>query len=404
MKVRIGDLCFSEAERDGILDVINSERISEGRKVREFENELARLVSRQYAIAVNSGTSALVASLTALKQDPRFTLLKRPKVLTSPLTYIATANSIVVCGMEPVFVDVDPLTFEIIPEQVEAALSQDPSIGAIIPVHLMGYPCAMDSLSRIADRFKVGLVEDAAQAHGSTYRGKQVGSWGHLTAYSFYIAHNIQAGELGAVTTDDPPLASAIRRIKSNGRLCDCSVCKRYEGRCPRIHDDSSNDFDPRFTHAIIGYNFRTTEFSAAIALPQLTRFHSIIETRYRNVCHLHDGLKGLEDILILPQLSSDVSYLGFPIVVRKNGKVSRGRLRRELESRGVETRPLFGCIPLHQPAYASLRSTYEGRLPNAEFLGLHGFYVGCHQYLSKEDIEYVIDTFHEAVRSIARA
>ena len=312
---------------------------------------------------MNSGTSALIAGLTAIKiNSGDKNIQNKPKVVTSPLTYVATANAIVLAGMEPVFVDVDPDTFTIPPENVKAVLEKDRSekVGGVLPVHLMGYVCDMARFEAMAKKRGLQLFEDSSQAHGSLYKGRRAGSWSHASSFSFYIAHNIQAGELGAVSPIDTEVARRIRKIKANGRACDCAVCTRPEGKCPKFRE-GKGDWDPRFLHDEIGYNFKTTEFSTAIANAQVSRANEIAEKRRANVKAMNDLLVKHSSILKLPLYSDDVSYLGYPLVIRDPKRLNRERLQIALEREGVETRPLFGCVPLHQPAYAHLKKKYRG-------------------------------------------
>jgi CDP-6-deoxy-D-xylo-4-hexulose-3-dehydrase len=215
---------------------------------------------------------------------------------------------------------------------------------------------------------------------------------GKAGTFSFYVAHNIQAGEMGAITTDDEDTAKIVRKIKAAGRICDCPICTRHQGVCPREGDEH----DPRFTHDIIGFNFKTTEFEAALGITQLRRADEITKKRRENVKYLNDALKQHSDVLKLPVYSPDVSYLAYPIVVKKQSRISCRRLRKELEKLGVESRPLFGCIPTQQPAYGFLKKEYMKRLPVAEYLGENAFYVGCHQYLSQEQLEHMVKCFEE--------
>jgi CDP-4-dehydro-6-deoxyglucose reductase, E1 len=395
--VGVGDMKIGPAEREAINSVLDSGKISEGPRTRDFERAWAEYVGTKCSVAVNSGTSALIAGLTALQAMGS---KKGAKVLTTPLTYIATANAVVLTGMQPVFVDVDPVHFCITPDNIAAKLEEadDPSEFAIIlPVHLMGYPADMDPINRLAKKYGLITMEDSSQAHGSMYKGKRTGSLSRLSTFSFYIAHNIQAGELGAVATDDHDLARLVRRIKANGRICDCSICTRKTGGCPRSKDDP--DRDPRFTHDLIGYNFKTMEFQTALALVQLARAEEIMSARQRNFKYLNQGLESLSGLIELPEFDENVSYLAYPLVLRDSRKIRRQRLIAELERHGVEARPLFGCIPTQQPAYSQYAKEYEGELPVAERLGSLGFYVGCHQYLERSDLDHIIRTLGDALR-----
>jgi len=403
--VRVGEFRVDGPIRKAVERVLESGRISEGRETRAFEESFASFIGTKHAVAVNSGTSALIAGLTALKVNSSDkSVQNRPKVVTSPLTYVATANAIVLAGMEPAFVDVNPDTFTITPDNVKAVLEKDRSgkVGGVLPVHLMGYVCDMDPLRSMARSHDAFLFEDSSQAHGSIYKGRRAGSMSDMSSFSFYIAHNIQAGELGAVLTNDMKLARLVRKIKANGRVCDCLVCTRGKGKCPRFRTGSKS-WDPRFFHDIIGYNFKIMEFPAAIASAQISRADDIAAKRRKNVKALNDLLVKHGDDLRLPQYSDDLSYLGYPIVIRDPKKLNRERLQVALERNGVETRPLFGCIPIHQPSFAHLKKKYHGKLPNAEYIGANGFYIGCHQYLTEKDLGTASSAFDRSIDEAAR-
>ena len=398
--IRTGDFKFSDEEKEIINKVLDSNRITEHKETRKFEKNWAKKIGTKYSVAVNSGTSALIAGLWALKylsEDE-----KRKKVITTPLTYIANANAIRLSGLEPVYGDIERETFSLKPSEIERILKeQNPKeFLAILPVHLMGYPCDMDKINNIAKKHELFVFEDAAQAHDSKYKGETLGSIGDLSNFSFYIAHNLQVGELGAVNTNNPEIKKLVRKIKSNGRLCSCDICTRMEGKCPEILNNAKKggdeDFDPRFTHDILGFNFRTTEFSTALANSRINHIDEINKKRQENLLYLNDGLKEHGQILQLPKFSEDVSYLAYPLILKKG---SRGNLMRKLENKGIETRSLFGCIPTQQPSFSDLKKEYEGKLPNAEEIGKKGFYIGIHQFLTKEDLNYVVDSFKEVLK-----
>jgi CDP-6-deoxy-D-xylo-4-hexulose-3-dehydrase len=393
--ISVGEFRIDNIGRNAINKVLDSGRISEGENVKRFEEEWARYIGTRYSIALNSGTSALIAGLIALRHRYR-KIKEKAKIITAPISYVATSNAIVLTGFRPVFVDVDKDTFCITPENIRAYLEtvRDPEQYALIlPVHLMGYSCDMDEINRIAKEYGLLVFEDSAQAHGTVYRGKKVGSLSSLSDFSFYIAHNIQVGEMGAVVTNDYELIRLIKKIKANGRVCDCPICTRNTAGCPKMRS-VKNDLDPRFTHDMIGYNFKTMEFQAALGLAQLRKIDWIIKRRRKNVKYLNDELEKFSSMLQLPKYDENVSYMAYPIVIVDPRKISRRKIRTRLEKMGVETRPLFGCIPTQQPAYSYLRKEYKGKLPVAESVGSNGFYVGCHQYLTREDLDYMVKAF----------
>jgi len=399
-RIAVGCLKIGKDEREAVSSVLDSGRISEGEKTAAFEKKWADFVGTKFSVAVSSGTAALLTVLTAFKL--LYKLENRPKVITSPLTYISDANAIVLSGFEPVFVDIDPVTFGITPEAIESYLKKDPDssrCSIVLPVDLMGYSVAIDKIKAVAKRYNLLVLEDAAEAHGTIYRGKRSGSQADAAIFSFYIAHNIQAGEMGAITTNDSQIYRLCKKLKSNGRSCECAVCTRSKGRCPYLNGVS--DLDPRFTHDVIGYNFKTMEFPPAIALAQLPKAEDIIRKRKSNVEYLNKRLAKFQNILQLPLLSNSVSYLAYPIVIKNPSLISRSQIAYELEKYGIESRPLFGCIPTQQPAYEYLKESYRNKLPNAEYIGKNGFYVGCHQYLKEEDLDYLVFVFSKIMKKV---
>ena len=293
-----------------------------GKRFANLSKIFADYIGTRYCLAVSSGTAALLVGLLALLYDDRFPRIKPgSKVITSPVTYIATSNAIKLSGMEPVYLDIDSCTFALQPHLIEEHLSKVENIedySMILPVHLMGYPCDMDEINRIARKFGLVTFEDSAQAHGTVYKGKRTGSLSLLSDFSFYIAHNIQAGEMGAVVTDDEHLYKMMRKLKANGRMCECFVCTRSEGRCPILNKQKEEeDNDPRFLHDWIGYNFKTMEFQAALGVSQVKKAEDIFQKRLENVRYLNSNLSQYSDRLLIPIYSDSVSYLAYPIIIK---------------------------------------------------------------------------------------
>ena len=164
---------------------------------------------------------------------------------------------------------------------------------------------------------------------------------------------------------------------------------------------DKELDYDPRFSHSLIGANFKTMEFQSALGVAQMEKADRIFVQRQKNVKYLNEKLAEYGDLFILPEFSDQVSYLAYPIILKKNKRLSRRILRRALEAAGVETRPLFACIPTQVDSFKSLMNEYAGQLPNAEYLGKNAFYVGCHQYLTEDDLDYMVAAFTKIIKEI---
>ncbi len=403
-KIRIGEIILGAEEKAALHTVIESGHITEGKFSHKFEIGFADYIGTKAGIITNSGTSSLLLGIKALLIDERFPkIAPGKKVITSPVTYAATSNSIVLSGLEPIYVDIDPVTFKLLPEAVEAAILEQGAdeIGLILPVHLMGFPNDMDALLDLAAKYDLQIFEDAAQAHGTRCKGKTIGTFGICAAYSFYVAHNIQAGEMGAVLTSDSKMERNMRSLKANGRQCACRRCVRNETGCVMMKPGDDEFHDPRFIHDHIGYNFKTTDFCAALGCTMLSKAEKIRTQRYKNVARLNELLAEFSDSLQLPVLSEDFSYLGYPILIKKESGIRRANLLKLLDDEGVENRPLFGCIPLHQPSYSYLKEQYQGKLPNAEYVGTHGFYIGCHQFLDNDDLEFMAEAFTKTMKGL---
>jgi CDP-6-deoxy-D-xylo-4-hexulose-3-dehydrase len=381
------------------MDVCNSGRVTEDKKTIEFERKWAEKIGTRYSVAVNSGTSGLILGFTALKylaNDP-----KRKKVITTPLTFIASSNAIKICNLEPVYGDVNKDTFDILPSEIEKILKEnDPSeFLAINPVHLMGYPCKMDEINKIAKEHSLYVFEDAAQAHGTKYQGKTIGSFGDLANYSFYPAHNITVGEFGAVNTNNLEIRKLLRQLKAHGRLCSCDICIKMDGKCPEMeryeNQKYGDSFDPRYTNYLIGFNFKSNEFMSALAVERLKAMDYTNNRRRENVKYLNDGLAKYSDVLQLAKYSDDVSYLAYPLIVKEGSGKS---MREELTKRKIENRPLFGCIPFDQPSFSEYEEEYKGKLPNAQYLGKEGLFVGCHPGLKEKQLDKIIGAFDDII------
>lgn len=384
--IPVGDFPLGEEERAAINRVVDSGRLSEGQETRAFEKEFAAYLGIKHCIAVGSGTMALMVALKATE----YAGLIRPnaRVLVPANTFIADANAIVLSGMTPVFGDVDNRTY-----CLRSTSTFAKHIDLVLPVHLLGYMVEMQELYRFATRYSPDTIiaEDAAEALGSTLGECKAGTLGLWSTFSFYIAHTVQVGEMGAICTDDAEIARICRSIKAHGRLCDCPRCTRPEGKCPHL------DRNPRFTAQYIGFNAKVMEFQSALARVQLARIDENIAKRRRNFRLLKAALEPLGDFIHPIYEQDGMVPMVFPIVLNQEGR--RNEVIKALEARGVECRSLFACIPTQQPAYSQYKEEYAGKLPVSEWCGANGFYVGCHQHLGEDDIEFMGKQIVEVIK-----
>ncbi len=384
-KIRIGDLQFDKEERDALQRVIDSARVSEGREVQAFEEQFADWVGVKHCVAVSSGTAALMVGLKSLEYLGY--IPSDATVLIPALTFIATANAVKMCEYEPIFGDVGTDTYTL-----ESYYAMVHKTDVTLPVHLFGFSADMANIASKArwSNDDAIVCEDACQAHGTMIGDRKAGSIGLWGAFSFYIAHTVQAGELGALVTNDADIALMARRLKAQGRTCACKICTRNTTGCHLLENG-----DPRFRALYPGYNFKAMEWSAAIARVQLDKVDANIERRKGNRDRLTRSLFGAQDKLKLPRHGLYDVPMVYPLVLKSG---NRDALIVKLESAGVEARPMFGCIPTQQPAYREYKERYAGMLPISERFGRQGFYVGCHQYLNSDHMKRIAEVILESV------
>ena len=396
-RIPIGDFPLGPEEKAALQRVIESGRITEGPEVRAFEDEFAAYMGTRHCVAVSSGTAALMVGLRALIASKQFpAIFEGARVLVPALTFIATANAVKMAGMRVMFGDIDPDTMCLDPNEVDRTI-----VDIVLPVHLMGFGADIAAIKAKCDAHNprpLLLVEDAAEAHGTTIQGKKAGTFGLWGAFSFYIAHTVQAGELGCIVTDSAEIATVARQLKAHGRACKCRECTRNTTGCPQI---MAGGPDPRFLAEYIGWNFKPMEFQAALARVQLGHIEENINRRVVLRECLHGDLRSLvENEAIEPFVFQPESVpMAFPIILKRSGY--RDRVVAELEHRGVEARPLFGCIPTQQPAYIRTEDITAKRVPVADHYGADGFYVGCHQYLTAGQIDRMACIIRDVITEV---
>ena len=348
-------------EEKYVLDCLKTNWISSGGSyLKKFEEGFSRYCGVQYGIAVCNGTVALHLAYAALGIGPG------DEVIMPTLTISSTVFAALYCGAKPVFVDVQPDTWNMDPVQVEAKITKRTK--AIVPVHMYGHPCDMDAILRIARKHRVAVIEDAAQAHGAEYKGRKAGSFGKLSCFSFYSNKIVTCGEGGMVVTDDARLAQKCQSLKNLAFLKE-----------------------RRFFHKEIGFNYRMTNIQAAIGLAQLEQIDGMIARRRKNA-HLYNQLLSQIPGLSLPVECPDVQnvYWMYGVVVKPSFGMHRDELMQKLLDKGIETRTFF--IPMHnQPVLKKAGCADGKKYPVAERLGRQGFYLPSGSGLKSQEIEYIV-------------
>lgn len=394
-KIGVGYASVTETEKKYVLDALDSQRLSQGKFVAKFEKKFAQMHGHKYGVMCNSGTSALHLALLTLKEIYKWD--EETEVLVPAITFIATSNAVIHAGMKPVFVDVDLLTYNIDPDEIEKHITEKTK--CIIPVHCFGMPCQMERISEIAKEHNLKVLEDCAEAHFAKINGRVIGSFSDIMACSTYVAHTITTGVGGIMCTSDPDLVEILRSLVAHGRACTCEVCIASDSNkvCPKR---MQTNLDRRFQFVRLGYSYRVGELEGAVGLGQLERVDEIMEARHRNAETLIKGLEIVEEYIQLPRHPENVehTYMMFPILLRKNCEKTRDELVRYLEGKNIETRPMLPL--LNQPVYKEIFGDIEKKYPNAEYINHHGFYIGCHHGLTDEELQYQIEMIKKFFRN----
>ncbi|WP_340817900.1 DegT/DnrJ/EryC1/StrS family aminotransferase [Methanolobus sp. WCC4] len=344
---------LDDGEIQAVTDVLRSGIIAEGQRVAEFEEAFAEYTGTQYAVAVNSGTAALHAALLA------HGIGKDDEVITSSFSFIATANSILFTGAKPVFTDIRADTFNLDENLIEEKIT--PATKAIMPVHLYGHPAEMDAIKDIAEDHGLIIIEDACQAHGATYRGKKVGSFG-TGAFSFYPTKNMTTSEGGIITTNNEEVAAKARMIRAHGSK-------------------------QRYLHEMLGYNLRMTDISAAIGLTQLKKLPDYTSGRQHNAKLLNEKLSDIEGILC-PTVKENCTHSFHQYTIRTH---DRDELSDYLRTKGIGS-GIYYPIPTHrQPFYKEMG--YNDSLLVTEKASREVLSLPVHPGVTDEDIDTIANS-----------
>lgn len=346
-KIGVGYASVSELEKKYVLDALDNERLSQGKYVSKFEKIFADMHEQKYGVMCNSGTTALHVALEILKETENWD--ENTEVIVPAITFIATSNSCIHAGLKPVFVDVDQYTYNMDPDQIEKHITENTK--CIIPVHTFGQACEMDKIMEIAKKYKLKVLEDCAESHFAKYKGKTVGSFGDIAAFSTYVAHTITTGVGGVVTTNNREYMEIARSLIAHGRACTCEVCLASDPNtvCPKR---MQTEIDRRFMFVRMGYSYRVGELEGALGLAQLERADEIMERRSENAEKLTTSLEKFENKIQLPKHKEyiDHKYMMYPIVIKQNSGFTRKEFVNYLEKNNIETRPMLPL--LNQPIY----------------------------------------------------
>jgi CDP-6-deoxy-D-xylo-4-hexulose-3-dehydrase len=351
---------------------------------------------------VNSGSSANLLALSSLTSPAHGERSLKPgdEVITVAAGFPTTVTPIIQNGLTPVYIDVHPETYVAIDEQLSAAISTKSK--AIMMAHTLGNAFNLDLVTSLAEKHNLWVIEDTCDALGGTYKKKNLGTFGDLATFSFYPAHHITTGEGGAVVVKKVIHKRIVESFRDWGRDCWCApgcdnTClKRYEWTLGTLPEG----YDHKYTYSNLGYNLKSGDIQAAIGLAQLDRLESFVELRRRNWQYLSEGLKGLEEFLLLPKASenSEPSWFGFALTVKPGSPKTRNQIVKELNHYKIGTRLLFGGNLLRQPAFINTPRRVVGDLKNTDRIMNDSFWIGVWPGLTIQMLDYMVETLYRVL------
>jgi perosamine synthetase len=359
---------LGEREEELVLEVLRSGRLSLGPTIERFEELIAERVGAPYAAAVSSGTAALHLLVRTAG------IGRGDEVITSPLTFAATANCFLYEGATPVFADVDPRTWNIDPAAVEAAITERTK--AVIAVDIFGYPCELDPLIALCERHGLTLIEDSAQALGAEYKGRPIGSHGPPAVFGFYPNKQIATGEGGVATTHSREQLEELVSLRNQGRS--------YAG-------------GSWFDHVRLGFNYRWTDLQAAVGIAQLEKLDELLALRSAAAARYNELLADVEGVELAPADDGDHRRSWFVYVVRLGREIERERVMGAMRERGVDAAEYMPCI--HLLSYMRERFGFaEGMCPAAEEIASRTLALPFFPEIEPDDQGYVVDVLKSSL------
>jgi len=387
---------YDAAEVEETLESLLSTWVTMGRKVKRFEEMFAKYLGSKHAVMVNSGSSANLLAMSVLTNSMiQKTMQPDSEVITPAVTWVTTVYPIVNTGCLPVLVDVDLESYNISPDAIERAITSKTK--AIVPVHLLGNPCKIDGIKKIAGEKDLFVMEDACESIGADFRGTKVGTFGDMGTFSFYMSHHISTIEGGMVVTDDDAMFECLKAMRAFGWVRDLANAKRYA--------EENRAIDPRFLFLTQGFNFRPTEIQGAFGMHQIGKLERFIKLRRRNASYWNKRLASYRDVLVLPREEPETRhvYFGYPVTVGAEAGFGRDDLTSDLEKRGIETRPIMAGNFADQPVAKQIPCRVVGDLKNSRLIMRNSFFFGNHNGIGPAEREYVADSMIQFLDSAVR-
>ncbi|MDB0045649.1 DegT/DnrJ/EryC1/StrS family aminotransferase [Candidatus Pelagibacter sp.] len=385
-RITLSEPSFSDKEAKVLIGNFLIGNISQGKNVEEFENAFSKKIGCKYGITTNSGSSANLLALSALKNI--YKLKNNDEVIIPASTFATVAMPIIQIGLKPVYVDIDIDTLNININQIKKAITKRTKI--IMPVHTLGMPCHMKDILKIAKKNDILVFEDCCEAHGASIKNKKVGSLGLVSAFSFFVAHNITTGEGGMILTNDKNIYNECLSLREFGRIKQSTISSsRY------YTDKNLTEYDKRYVFTKMGYNMRMTDLQASVGVIQTKKMDALNKVRASNSEYL--------DKLINKFLSKDFittkkvknyfnSRYTFPIIIKNTSNYSRKTICDYLEKNNIQTRPMMGgCLP-DQPGLNLEKGRSVGSLKISRYIKDNCFFVGIHPMIKKTQLKKMVE------------
>tara|TARA_R110002020_G_scaffold46539_24_gene132433 strand:- start:8059 stop:9195 length:1137 start_codon:yes stop_codon:yes gene_type:complete len=363
-RIEFGELRIGEQARKNLMHVCDTNWASGGPKVKELEKKWSSLFNYKRSVAMSSGTDGVINSCLAL-YDLKNAKRGVSEVIVPALSFIATSNGVRAAGLIPKFVDVKRETLNIDESKIEEAINENTV--AIMPVHTMGRMAEMDKICEIAKAHNLIVIEDACEAHGAMYKDKLVGHWGEMSIYSYYIAHLVCCGEGGMVSVNDDNIADILSSTRSHGRPFNSIY----------------------FDHQRTGLNSKMNDLEASIGLEAVDVFWDTFFTRHKSIKMMRHECKGYEDVAFFSEEDEGNVNCphGFSITCKKEGDIEK--VKNALDKYDIHHKRNFGCIPTQHASFSDMGYKL-GDFPESEWVGNNGIHIGCHQYLSPQDLDRI--------------
>lgn len=390
---------FDEKELLNLVDSSLEFWLTSGRYEEEFSKKLNQYLNIKHTMLVNSGSSANLLAFTTLTapelEKINRRLLPGDEFITVAASFPTTINPGIQYGMVPVFLDIEPETYNIDVSKLEEAISSKTKL--IMVAHTLGNPFNLNKVMEVAKKYNLWVIEDSCDALGAKYDGKFCGTIGDLGTYSFYPAHQITTGEGGAVVTNNSILKLYTSSFRDWGRDCWClpgkdNTCgKRFEWELGKL----PFGYDHKYIFSRIGYNLKITDLQASIGTAQIDKLPGFIKSRQENHKVLLDSLKPLEKFFIFPKatLKSEPSWFGFMLTIRTDAPFTKHEIVIYLEEKKIATRNLFSGNILRQPAYSNIKHRIVGDLTNTDLVMNNGFWLGVYPGIDEKRRNYMVET-----------